>query len=141
MKNMYEVFKEFSEAKTKEAKITVLHKNNNWALQAILRGTYHPRIKYSVERVPYYKPDIEVPQGLSYSTIAMELRKAYIFEEGNPQVPKGLTDERKNHILIQILENLEAPEAIVFMNMLLKKEQAKGLTYKLVKEAFPSLLP
>jgi hypothetical protein len=29
----------------------------------------------------------------------------------------------------------------VFMNMILKKQKVKGLTYKIVKEAFPDLLP
>jgi hypothetical protein len=44
-------------------------------------------------------------------------------------------------LLIQILEALEASEADVFMNMILKDLKVKGLTYKIVQEAFPDLLP
>ena len=43
--------------------------------------------------------------------------------------------------LIQILETLEAKESEIFVNMLLKKQEVKGLTPAIVKEAFPDILP
>ena len=52
----------------------------------------------------------------------------------------NLTPQRKEQILIQILEALEKREAEIYMNMLLKKQVVKGLDSKIVKEAFPDLL-
>ena len=63
-----------------------------------------------------------------------------MFEKNNPRVDPNLSYERKEQILIQILEALEAQEAEVFMNMLLKKQKVKGLTQAIVKEAFPGLI-
>jgi hypothetical protein len=71
----------------------------------------------------------------------VELKRVYLFVEGSTKAPKTLTDIRRQHILIQILEALEAKEADVFMNMLLKDLKVKGLTYKIIQEAFPGLLP
>jgi hypothetical protein len=78
---------------------------------------------------------------MSYSSIAQELSRAYLFERDNPRVAPTLSLKRKTEILIQILEVLEAKEAEVFMNMLLKKQNVKGLDYAIVKEAFSDLLP
>jgi hypothetical protein len=78
---------------------------------------------------------------LGYTSIAQELGRAYLFEEGNPRVEPNLTYERKEKILIQILEALEKREAEVFLNMLLKDLKVKNLDYRIVNEAFPDLLP
>ena len=59
----------------------------------------------------------------------------------NPRVPAGLTEKRKNEILIQILESLEEKEADVFIGVLKKDLKVPYLTEALVREAFPELLP
>lgn len=140
MKPLYVVFDEFKQAKTKTEKQNVLLKNYSFPLESVLRGTYNPNVKYTIEKVPYYKPDIDSPEGMGMSNIAFELKRAYLFEEGNPRIPPDLSEKRKNEILIQILESLEAKEAIVFMNMILKKDQAPGLDLSFMKETFPNLV-
>jgi hypothetical protein len=40
-----------------------------------------------------------------------------------------------------MLEALEAKEADILSGMLMKKLPIKGLTYKIVQEAFPGMLP
>lgn len=139
-KNVYEIFDEFEQAPTRQEKINVLRKNANYVLRSVLQGTFSPNVKFSVEKVPYYNPS-DSPPGLGYTSIAQELSRAYLFEENNPRVSPALSQDRKEKILIQILEALEKREAEVFMNMLLKKQKVKGLTYNVVKEAFPDLLP
>ena len=140
MKNIYEIFAEFEKAETHQDKLSVLRLNTNYALKSVLKGTFHPNVEFEIDQVPYYKPG-DSPPGLSYSSIQQELGRTYIFEKNNPRVAAGLTKERKIQILTQILEMLEAKEAEVFMNMILKKQKVKGLTYEIVKEAFPDLLP
>jgi hypothetical protein len=77
---------------------------------------------------------------MGYNTIHQELGRVYLFSTNSPRVPENLTQKRKEEILIQILEALEAKEAEIFMNMLLKKQNVNGLTAAIVKEAFPGLL-
>ena len=139
MKNVYEIFDEFESCKTKEEKIHVLRMNSYWALRSVLKGTFDPNVKFIFEQAPEYKKS-DSPPGMSYSSLHKELDRVYLFEVNSPNVDPNLTHKRKEQILIQILEVLEAKEADVFMNMLLKKQKVKGLTYAIVKEAFPDLL-
>ena len=41
LKNIYEVFDEFKNVKTKQERIDVLRKNNSWALKSVLQGVFH----------------------------------------------------------------------------------------------------
>ena len=138
MKNIYEIFDEFEQAETKQEKVEVLKRNDNYALRNVLRGSFDPNVSFTVERVPHYKPS-DSPPGLSYTSIHQELGRAYLFEKNNPRTDPNLSDSRKEQLLIQILETLEKREAEIFMNMLLKKQKVKGLNDKIVKEAFPNL--
>lgn len=138
MKNLYEVFDEFENAPSKQDKINILRNNASYALREVLRGTYHPNIKFVFEQVPLYKPS-DAPVGLGYTSIHQELGRAYLFEKDNPRTDKNLSQKRREQILIQILEALEKREAEIFMNMLLKKQKVKGLDAKVAHEAFPDL--
>lgn len=139
-KAIYEIFDEVEKAPTKKEKVEVLQKNSNYALRNVLKGTFDPNIEFVIDKVPYYNPS-DSPVGLGYTSLYQELTRIYIFQKNNPKVDPNLTQERKEKILIQMLEALEKREAEVLMNMLLKKQKVKGLTYNVVKEAFPDILP
>ena len=138
MKNIYEVFEEYEKASTKEERVAVLRRNENFALKSVLKGTYDPSVKFTIDRVPLYKPS-DAPIGLGYTNIHTELDRVYLFEVNNPRTSTNLSDKRKEQILIQMLEAMEKREAEVFMNMLLKKQKVKELNAEVVKEAFPNL--
>lgn len=140
MKTISEVFDEVTKAPTKEQKIQILRANNNFALKYILTGSYHPDIHFVFDAPPQYKKS-GIPDGMGYTSIHQELGRAYLFEKNNPKVSPNLTQKRKEELLIQMLEALEDREAEIFVNMLFKKQIAKGLTYELVSEAFPGMLP
>jgi hypothetical protein len=139
MKNIYEIFSEYENAKTNTERIEVLRRNNNYALRSVLKGTYDSNVVFTIDKVPYYKPS-DAPPGLGYTSIHQELDRTYLFEADNPRVAPNLTKERKEQILIQILEALEKQEAEVYMNMLLKKQKVNGLNAEIVREAFPDLI-
>lgn len=139
-KNLYEVFDQFKVQTTREDKINVLRNNNSYALQCVLRGAFHPNIRYVVDEIPAYRKS-DAPAGMGYSSIALELDRVYLLEEGHPRVSPQLTLERKKVILAQMLEVLEEREAEVLAGMIMKRLPVEGLTYKLVQEAFPGLLP
>ncbi len=139
LKNIYEVLNEFKTVKTKQERIGVLRKNESWALKSVLQGAFHPDIKFNT-KVPDYKK-VDVPPGMSYDHMTSAMQRVYLFHEGNPKAPAGLTDKRRTELLIQILESLEPQEAEVFTNMLQKDLKIPYLTQGLVNEAFEGLLP
>lgn len=137
-KNLYEVFDEFEKAPTKEEKKQVLRKNNSFALRSILRANFHPRIQFVIEKIPPYKSS-DMPIGMGYSSIDMEINRMYLFEKDNPAAPKELTLARREILLIQILETLEAREAEIFASVIMKNLKVKGLTKTLVMEVFTDI--
>lgn len=139
MKNIYEVFDDFAKAKTRAEKIDLLRSDRRRVLKDVLQGAFSPSIQFVFDKPVEYKPS-DAPPGLGYTSIEQELKRVYLFVKDNPRVAPELTLERKQHILIQMLEAMEAREAEVFMNMILKDLKVKGLDEKLVREAFPGLI-
>jgi hypothetical protein len=140
MKNLYEVFEEFEKAPTRQEKIEVLRTNRSYALECVFRGTFTSEIKYVFDKIPEYKKS-DVPAGLGYTGIHQELDRVYLFEKNNPRVSPDLTLQRKEYILIQMLEAMEGKESEIYAGMLMKRLPVKGLTYKLAAEAFPDIIP
>lgn len=139
-KNIYEVFDDFKNAKTKEERLAILRSNDSWALKNVLMGTFHPKVQFVIKKIPKYN-SVQTPVGFAYNHISDALSKVYLFTEGHPKVSPNLTIQRKEQLLIQILESLEKGEAEVYTNMLKKDLKVPHLTSKLVNEAFPGLLP
>lgn len=139
-KAIYEIFEEVENAKTKDERLFILRKNSSWALRSTLKGIFDPNVQFVFDKIPDYNPSLD-PPGLSQTSLHQELTRAYLFEVGNPKVAPTLTLQRKTEILIQMLEGLEAKEAMILESILTKKIKVKGLNYGLVKEAFPDLLP
>jgi hypothetical protein len=140
-KNIYEVFDDFKSTKNKKDRIKVLQDNDTWALRQVLIGTLHPGAKFVIKEAPLFKRDDSLPPGMGYNNMTQVLDKIYLFMENNPRTPAGLTDKRKNELLIQILESLEPREADVYMGIILKDQKIPYLTEALINEAFPGLLP
>lgn len=140
MKNMYEIMNELQKAEARKDKIEVLRRNNSPTLQALLQGAFHPDIKFLIDEIPKYKSS-DAPPGMGYTQLSVEFRRLYIFVEGSKKADPNLTPQRRKQILVQILEALEGQEAKLFAGMLMKDLKVPTLTYKLVQEAFPGLLP
>ena len=138
-KNIYEVFDDFRKASNKADRLAVLRNNNTYALKNVLMGAFNKNIKFTVKEVPNFNR-VPIPAGMSYSHMTNALDRAYLFTEGNPRVPAGLTEKRKTELLIQILESLEEKEADVFASMIKKNLNVPHLTQTLINETFPGLL-
>ena len=136
-KYISELFQEFEKLKSKKEKLGFLwdHKNNG-AFTGVLQGAFDPDIKWKV-KVPSYTPD-DAPIGLNPSNLFQEIPKCTVFAEGHP-AGKGVSNKRKEELLIQILESMHASESIIFEGMLRKKLKVKGLTAKMALEAIPDL--
>ena len=134
-----EIIEEFEKAKTRAAKKEVLEKHkDNSVLRHLLRGTFDPKVQWTITEEPDYIKDVEMPEGAEPNTLYMEMPNCSIFVKGHPESAK-LKPERAKIILIQILESLGNFEAGLYMQMLKKKSKVKGLTSKLVLEVFPNM--
>ena len=140
MKNIYEVFDEFEEAKNKKERMEVIQRNLSKTLVEVLELTFHPQIDWLVKEMPdnYRIPDTK--PGISTCQLSTEIRKLYLFRKGDPTA-EGLSPRKQNELLIQLLESIEPREAEVIIGIFKKDQGVKGLDYKFVKEAFPTLLP
>lgn len=138
---VYEVLEKVRLAQSTKDKLKILRQNSDWALKQILFGTFNHSVQFYRNDTPdSYKPDIHSPVEMGYSNLNIELKKMWIFvKTGNPSDCK-LRDLKKDEILLQLLESLEAREAQVVINMFSKDLHIDGLTYELVNEAFPGLL-
>ena len=134
-----EIISKFEKAKTRQAKKEVLKKHNGVeALKHLLRGTFDPKVQWTITEQPDYAKDVETPEGAEANTLYHEMPKCYIFVKGHSASAK-LKPQRTKELLIQILESLGASEASLYMQMLKKKSKVKGLTSKLVLEVFPNM--
>jgi hypothetical protein len=140
MKNIYEIFDDFEEAKSKNERIEVIRKNLSKALVQVFELTYHPQYQWLITEMPNNYKEPKTLPGISQNQIATELRKLYLFRRGEPTAEK-LTSEKREQLLLQLLESLEPREAEVIIGIFRKDQGVKGLDYKFVKEAFPNLLP
>tara|TARA_B100000929_G_scaffold196936_1_gene156196 strand:- start:143 stop:619 length:477 start_codon:yes stop_codon:yes gene_type:complete len=134
-----EIIGEFGKAKTRKDKKEVLEKHkDNEVLGHLLRGTFDPRVQWTITEQPDYVKDVETPEGAEANTLYQEMPNCSIFVKGHPASAK-LKPQRMKELLIQILESLGDSEAQLYMQMLKKKSKVKGLTSKLVLEVFPNM--
>ena len=141
MKNIYEILDEFEEASSKKEKMAVIERNLSKTLVQVLELTYHPQYEWLIKEMPenYMIPNDVLP-GISLAQLSTEIRKLYMFRKGDAMAEK-LTPQKRNELLIQLLESLEPREAEVIIGIFQKDLGVKGLNYKFIKEAFPNLLP
>lgn len=139
--NIYEIFDQFETQKTKENKKQVLL---NYAgrddLKQVLQLNFHPEIGFDIKNEPDWRPATNIPPGMSYESMIGALDRVYLFIAYHPRKPAGLTAEKQEKILIQILESMEVREAKIYIDVILKRLNVKGLTYDLVRDTFPNIL-
>lgn len=140
VKNIYEILDEFDSCTTKEQRRDVLIKYaSHPVFTKVLAYTFNPKFDFYVKAFPkqYKQPDTF--PGIRYAGIESELRRVYLFLKGD-STADSLSEEKRNILLLQLLESFEPREAQIFVNMMKKDLGIKYLTPNLVKEVFPALL-
>ena len=134
-KSISEILKLVSEQSTKQAKIDILRENYSPVLAQILQYALDPRIKWALpEGAPPFKENVYPGQE---TVLFSEARRLYLFlEGGNP----NLTNFKREMLFVQFLEMLHPSDAKVIIAAKDKKIPYKGITTKLVNEAFPGLI-
>ena len=123
-----------SQRKRKE----LLEANKTDHLEKFLRYSFHPDVKFDLPKgKPPFTPQA-TDKGTNSKLIYGQIRMLnYLTNEytGN------LTPMKKESMFIQVLESVSPEEADLLIQMKDKKLKVKGLSYNLVKETFPHLLP
>ena len=134
------VFSEIAKASTKKQKKELLLKYDCFALQQILKAAFDPNIKFllppGAPPIVKFQGDTDEPNP---TYLHFHIRKLYLFVEG--QSPKNLTDMKREKAFTDILEGIHPSEVELLLQVKDKKLKCRGLTFNLVKETFPNLLP
>ena len=133
---IFEIFENVSKSKNKEEKVQLLKQNESWALKDVLRGIYDSRVQWEL-------PKGEVPYTASEehnhpSQLLRENKKFRYFVKGVPscdQLPKI----KREKLFLAMIESIHPKDALIVVDMINKKAP-KGITRKVVEEAFPGLL-
>ena len=133
---VYEVFEKFAKAKNKAEKVKVLKENDHWAVRDVIRGGMDPSIEFLLPKGrPPYKANREesVP-----GTLLRENQKFKYIIKG--LAGDGISGLKRESIFIGILEAIHPQDAEHVLLMLEKKPPVKGMTKKIVEEAYPGLI-
>lgn len=134
--DVYEVFELFEKAKTRKDKIAVLKLHESWAIKDVIKGALDPKIEWLLP-----KGDVPYTACEAHSTPSTLLRKnkefRYVVKGGaGGQMPAV----KREKIFLGIVESIHPKDAELVCSMINKKLPVKGLTVKLVQEAYPELI-
>ena len=132
---MSEIATKINNAKDKPRKLKVLRDHDSIPLRQVLKGAFHPDIKWLLPKgdVPYTPND--APLGTDHTILSQEAKRLYLFIEGGDN---AISQNKRETTFVQMLEGLSAEEAEFLIAVVNKKvnNKYKGFTANLVKEAF-----
>jgi hypothetical protein len=126
----------------KERRLEILREHDCPALRIFLAVALHPKIEWDLpaDADPQYIPNElkHDQEGVLYSEMRrlyMYLKPNHLFHEYNP----NLSPERRLKLFVQLLEMVDAEDAI-FLVAAAKKKLPLKLSKDTIEEAFPGLL-
>jgi len=136
-KEIFEIFFEFAEQKTKAKRKEVLLKYADVpALKDVLRGTFDDSLQFTLpEGTPPYNPNR--PESVP-STLLKKHRDFGYFVKGGPG--DSMPRYKVENLFINMLESIHPEDALIVLSMVNKKSPVKNLTKKLTEETFPNLI-
>jgi len=134
---VFEILEQFSQQSSRPAKIKFLQENGIPAIKDVCRGAYDDNIEWNLPPgKPPYTPNR--PESVP-SSLRKEHRNFGFYVKGFKK-SEGIPAYKRENMFIQLLESIHAEDAVIVLNMVAKKAPVKGLTKKIVEEAFPNLL-
>jgi hypothetical protein len=132
------ILKEASEIRGRKNKIEFLRSHHpNKLMLTLLQYAFDPNIEFDLPPGdPPYTPCDFVDQD---TRLYQEGRKLYMFIKSDGHA-SNIHPLKKETIFIQILESVDPEDAKLLVAVKDKKIPYKGITEKLIREAFPNLL-
>jgi len=133
-----EVLAEAGKIVQREERIKFLRLNKSPGLTDILRINYDDSIVSVLPLgAPSYKQD-DAPKGYEYTILNKAYTQFKYFFKG--PVANGMKPLKREGLFLNLLESLNPEEAELLIAAKVKKMKSKGITKKLVNDAFPGLL-
>lgn len=135
---VHEILTKAGEAPTRVDKVEVLRKYNTLALRDVLKGAYDDEVEFILPKgsPPYTAADEQRPP----SSLNKQTKKFRYFVKGGPG--EKLAAVKVEMMFVKVLEAIHPKDAELVIKMK-EKDLAgayKGITKKLVAEAFPGLI-
>lgn len=135
---VFEILEKASKLKSRDERIDMLRQNNIMPVLDVLKGTFDNTIQWNLpDGKPPYTPNAEGAP--SPSTLLKQHLNFKYFVKGLRESSR-LPAVKRERMFIDMLESLPTQEAEIVVSMINKKSPYKGLTKKLVQDAFPSLI-
>ena len=134
---VFEILQKVAEAKTRAEKIEILRQHDkNWAMKDLLRGTFDDAVQWLLPTGPVpYEP---APDRSHPSDWSQHNKKLAYFVKGGRGT--DMIKIKREKMFLDILETIHPQDAELLVGMINKKMPIKGITKKLVQEAFPNLI-
>ena len=141
-----EILEQVTLAPDKASKISKLRELDNPTLRGVLSINFDTNIELDLPPgdPPYRnKEDLPYAPDLNDSNLYAEFRRMYLVVKNHPNRAPGFKKLQAENVWIQILEGVHHTEAKMLCSMKSRElsKAYKGLTYALVSEAYPGLLP
>lgn len=140
---LIELFNAIDKAKSQKERGELLTQNKSHHLENMLWYTFHPDVKFLLpEGNPPYQAQAEDPQS---TLLYGQIRKLRYFVEGPGGTDfcagNNINPIKRETMFITMLESVTPTEAELLIKMSNKDLGVRGLTYKLVADTFPHLIP
>lgn len=128
------ILEDISKTKSRTDKVMKLRQQgNNNALKAVLQAAFDERIVFELpEGEPPYKKSEDMIDNTG--GLYQEFRKFYIFTKNKRSA--NIKQMKREMVFIQVLESVHPKDAELVIAMKDKKIPYKGITKKLVQEAY-----
>ena len=134
-----EVLELVAKTDSKKEKIEILRKHNSLELRDVLKGAFDDSVQFIL---PKGKPPIDENEKKKYDKthLVHETKKFRYFVKGGPG--EQVNALRRERMFVDVLYRIDSREADLICKMKDKELDGvyKGLTKKLVQEAFPGLI-
>jgi Family of unknown function (DUF6433) len=120
-------------------KVRILRDHDSFALRQVLRYALDPRISWLLpEGAPVFKPLPENQWIGSEQMLVKEAHTLYLFVTGGEEHNPNVSDAKRQKKFVELLEYCHPEDARLLLEA---KDRDVGIDPKIVRAAFPGLLP
>jgi len=136
-KSISEVVAETGKLKSTSEKVAHLQKNDSFALRTVVQATYDPSIEFLIPNTPppWNKNEYEDE---AKAMLISDSRRLRIFVKGGGY--DNIKQVKRESLFISFLEDIDNDDAELLANYMICKKPFKGISLKVIKEAFPQLI-
>jgi hypothetical protein len=132
-----EIVAETGKLKSTAEKVANLQKHDSFALRTVVQATYDPSIEFLIPNTPppWNKNDYEDE---AKAMLISDSRRLRIFVKGGGY--DDIKQVKRESLFISFLEDIDNDDAELLANYMICKKPFKGISLKVINEAFPQLI-